>query len=302
MTEPSPDISIRTLMEAGVHFGHQTKRWNPKMRKYIFGSRNGINIINLRKTAPLLGKALEFSKKVAADGGKILFIGSKPQGKEIVKEEAIRCGMPYATERWLGGMLTNFETVKKSVARLRDLDQMEEDGAFEALSKKESAKLQKERGKLLKNLGGVKDMDRLPDALYIVDTKKESIALKEGLKLGIPIIAIVDTNCDPDGIEYIIPGNDDAVKSIRLATSAIAGAIMEGVNEHGIRQKALAEEMEREAERKKAEAEAAKAKAEAEKAAAKKEAEAEPVAAPSQEEQPEERKDKPEESEGEKKE
>lgn len=284
MTEPTPDISTRTLMEAGVHFGHQTKRWNPKMRRFIFGSRNGINIINLRKTVPLLSRALEFSKKVATDGGKILFIGSKPQAKEIVKEEALRCGMPYATERWLGGMLTNFETIKKSVARLRDLDQMEEDGAFEALSKKESAMLQKERGKLLKNLGGVKDMDRLPDALYIVDTKKESIALKEGLKLGIPIIAIVDTNCDPDGIEYIIPGNDDAVKSIRLISSAIAGAILEGVNEHGIRQKVLAEEMEREAERKKAEEE--KARAEAEEAeAGEKAGETAPVSAPSSSEE-----------------
>jgi len=240
------NITIKDMMEAGVHFGHQTKRWNPKMAKYIFGSRNGINIIDLQKTVRLLDRALDFVKSVSADGGSILFVGAKPQAKDIIRKNAERCGMPFVNERWLGGMLTNFETIKSSVARLKELDGMEEDGTFEILAKKEVIKLQKERGKLEKCLGGIKNMDKLPDAMYIVDTKKEHIALKEGLKLGIPIIAIVDTNCDPDGIEYIIPGNDDAVRSINLITSAIADAALAGAEEHSMKQKALAEEKERE--------------------------------------------------------
>lgn len=259
------ELSIKTLMEAGVHFGHQTKRWNPKMRKYIFGARNGINIINLQKSIGLMRKALKFAAETSANGGTILFVGTKPQSREIMQEEANRCGMPFIIERWLGGTLTNFETIKKSVARLNELNQMAEDGTFEALAKKEVIKLEKERGKLLKNLGGVKDMGRLPDAMFIVDTKKEHIALKEGLKLGIPVIAIVDTNCDPDGIEYLIPGNDDAVRSIRLIAKSLADAVLQGGEERKMRQKAADEEaMAQKAAEEKARAEK---KAEAAKAA-----------------------------------
>lgn len=254
------EVSLKELMAAGVHFGHQTKRWNPKMRRYIFGSRNGINIIDLQKTSVLLKKSLKFARNLAANGGVILFVGTKPQAAEIIREEAERCGMPYVNERWLGGMLTNFETIKKSILRLKELDAMEEDGTFDVLAKKEVVKLRKEKDKLMKTLGGIKDMGRIPDALYMIDIKKEHIGLNEGLKLNIPVVAIVDTNCDPRGIEYMIPGNDDAVRSIRLITKSLSDAILEGAEEHAIKEQARAEEMEREAAEKKAAEEEAKKK------------------------------------------
>lgn len=256
------DISVKSLMEAGLHFGHQTKRWNPKMRKYIFDSRNGIYIIDLQKTQRLFKRALDFARKVSASGEKVLFIGTKPQAQEIIHNEATRCGMPYVKERWLGGMLTNYDTVKKSVARLRQLEGMEEDGSFKVLMKKEVIRLQKEKDKLERNLGGLKDMGALPAAVFIVDTKKERIALAEAKKLRIPVIAIVDTNCDPDGIEYIIPGNDDATRSITLVASSVADAIAEGASEFQMRAKAAAEEKEKAAaEKKKKEKEAREAAA-----------------------------------------
>jgi small subunit ribosomal protein S2 len=232
-------------MEAGLHFGHQTKRWNPKMRKYIFGSRNGIYILDLQKSLKLCVKAMEFVRGVSASGGKILLVGSKAQAKPIIVEQAIACGMPYVSERWLGGMLTNFETIKKSVGRLKQLKEMSEDGSFKILAKKEVMRLTKEMQKLEKNLGGIKDMQSLPAAVFIVDTKKETIALTEAVKLGIPVIGLVDTNCDPDGIKYIIPGNDDANRAIFLIASTLAEAVMDGKKEHEMRQKAIAEERER---------------------------------------------------------
>lgn len=256
------DISVKSLMEAGLHFGHQTKRWNPKMRKYIFDSRNGIYIIDLQKTQRLFKRALDFVRQVSASGEKVLFIGTKPQAQEIIQNEATRCGMPYVKERWLGGMLTNYDTVKKSVARLRQLEGMEEDGSFKVLVKKEVIRLQKEKEKLERNLGGLKDMGALPAAVFIVDTKKERIALAEAIKLRIPVIAIVDTNCDPDGIEYIIPGNDDATRSITLVAKSVADAIAEGASEYEMKAKAAAEEKEKAAaEKKKKEKEAKEAAA-----------------------------------------
>ncbi|MDH5639293.1 MAG: 30S ribosomal protein S2 [Nitrospinota bacterium] len=239
------ELSIQIMMEAGLHFGHQTKRWNPKMRKYIFGSRNGIYILDLQKSLKLANKAMAFARSLSAGGGTILMVGSKAQAKPIIKEQAMACGMPYVSERWLGGMLTNFDTIKKSVARLKQLREMSEDGSFKVLAKKEVIRLQKELGKLERNLGGLKDMQALPDAVFIVDTKKESIALSEAVKLGIPIIGLVDTNCDPDGISHIIPGNDDANRAIHLVASAVAEAIMDGQNEHDMKVKALTEERER---------------------------------------------------------
>lgn len=236
------DITIKELMEAGVHFGHQTKRWNPKMKPYIFDSRNGIYIIDLQQTVTHFKKATDFARRLAAGGGTILFIGTKDQAKEIIKEEAIKCGMPYIVERWLGGMLTNFETIRKSISRLKELQTLAEDGTFDALSKKEVTKLSKEKFKLEKNLGGIQDMGKLPNAVFIVDTQKEHTALKEARRLGLPIIAIVDTNCDPTGIEYVIPGNDDATRSVHLVTSAIAKALDEGAEEYAARKQAIAEE------------------------------------------------------------
>lgn len=264
------DITVKSLMEAGLHFGHQTKRWNPKMRKYIFDSRNGIYIIDLQKTQRLFKSALEFVRKVSASGEKILFIGTKPQAQEIIYNEAARCGMPYVKERWLGGMLTNYDTVKKSVARLRQLEGMEEDGSFKVLVKKEVIRLQKEKDKLERNLGGLKDMGALPAAVFIVDTKKERIALAEAIKLRIPVIAIVDTNCDPDGIKYIIPGNDDATRSITMVARSVADAIAEGASEHEMKAKAAAEEKERAAAEKKKKEKEAKEAAAAAKAESKK--------------------------------
>ena len=249
------EITLKRMMEAGLHFGHQTKRWNPKMRKYIFDSRNGIYILDLQKSLPLLNKALAFARTLSAGGGKILFVGSKLQAKEILETEAKRAGMPYVTERWLGGMLTNFETIRKSVARLRQLEEMEQDGSFKVLAKKEVIRLQKEKGKLEKNLGGIKEMSALPGAVFIVDTKKERIALAEAIRLRVPVIAIVDTNCDPDGIEFPVPGNDDATRAIELVTHALSSALMDGAAEYAAREKALSEERERVASEKRREEE-----------------------------------------------
>ena len=221
-------ITMKQLLEAGVHFGHQTRRWNPKMRPYIFGARNGIYIIDLQKTVRLFKKAYEFVVDCAAQGGTVLFVGTKKQAQDSIVEEATRCGMPYVQHRWLGGMLTNFQTIKKSVEKLKKLEQMFEDGTIERFPKKEILKLDKLREKLQRNLGGIKDMENIPQAVFVVDAKQELIAVKEANKLGIPVVAIVDTNCDPDGIDYIIPGNDDAIRAIRLITSRIADAVLEG--------------------------------------------------------------------------
>ncbi|MBI4665646.1 MAG: 30S ribosomal protein S2 [Nitrospinae bacterium] len=236
------EVTLQEMMEAGVHFGHQTKRWNPKMKRYIFGARNGIYIIDLQKSLKLFQKAVKFAHELGANGGTLLFLGTKPQAKDVIVENAGQCKSPFVIERWLGGMLTNFETIRRSVARMKELDAMAEDGTFEALSKKEVVKLAKEREKLVKNLGGIRNMDKLPDAMFIIDTKNERIALNEARRLNIPVIAIVDTNCDPDGIDFVIPGNDDALKSIKLITGAISEAHMAGKTNFEMRLKALAEE------------------------------------------------------------
>jgi len=219
---------MKELLEAGVHFGHQTKRWNPKMKEYIFGQRNGIYIIDLGKTVKLFREALEFVTNLAAEGRTILFVGTKRQAKDVIAEEAQRCGMYYVNERWLGGLLTNFATIQRSLGRLRDLEAMSTDGRYDTLSKKEIARNEKERKKLQKNLEGIRGMSRLPDAVFIVDSKKEQIAVDEARKLKIPVIGIVDTNCDPDEVDFIIPGNDDALRAIRLFASKIAEAVMSG--------------------------------------------------------------------------
>ncbi len=221
-------ISMKQLLEAGVHFGHQTRRWNPKMARYIFTERNGIYIIDLQKTVRKVEEAYNFVRELAASGGTVLFVGTKKQAQEAVKEEAERCGMFYVNQRWLGGTLTNFNTIQKRIRRLQELEQMEEDGTFEVLPKKEVILLRKERERLEKFLGGIKGMKKLPDALFIIDPRKERIAVAEARKLGIPIVAIVDTNCDPDEIDYVIPGNDDAIRAVRLLTSKIADAVLEG--------------------------------------------------------------------------
>ena len=221
-------ISMKQLLEAGVHFGHQTRRWNPKMAKYIFTERNGIYIIDLQKTVRKVDEAFNFVRSVAQEGKKVLFVGTKKQAQEAVKEEATRAGMFYVNERWLGGMLTNFQTIQKRIKRLKQLEQMEQDGTFEVLTKKEVLALRHEMEKLEKFLGGIKEMNRLPGALYVVDPRKERIAVAEARKLGIPIVAIVDTNCDPDEIDYVSPGNDDAIRAVRLLTSRMADAVIEG--------------------------------------------------------------------------
>ncbi len=221
-------ISMKQLLEAGVHFGHQTRRWNPKMARYIFTERNGIYIIDLQKTVRKVEEAYNFVRDLAAAGGTVLFVGTKKQAQEAVKEEAERCGMFYVNQRWLGGTLTNFNTIQKRIRRLQELERMEEDGTFEVLPKKEVILLRKERERLEKFLGGIKGMKKLPDALFIIDPRKERIAVAEARKLGIPIVAIVDTNCDPDEIDYVIPGNDDAIRAVRLLTSKIADAVLEG--------------------------------------------------------------------------
>ncbi len=221
-------VSMKQLLEAGVHFGHQTRRWNPKMAKYIFTERNGIYIIDLQKTVRKLEEAYMFVRELAADGQEILFVGTKKQAQDSIREEASRCGMPYVNARWLGGMLTNFKTIKQRIKRLEQLKAMEEDGTFDLLPKKEVTKLKLEIEKLEKFMGGITQMKRQPAAMFIVDPRKERIAVAEAKKLGIPIVAIVDTNCDPDEIDYVIPGNDDAIRAVRLISAAMADAVMEG--------------------------------------------------------------------------
>jgi len=219
---------MKDLLEAGVHFGHQTKRWNPKMKPYIFGERNGIYIIDLGRTAKLYREAADFVSGVAGQGGTVLFVGTKRQAQDAIAEEAQRCGMFYVNQRWLGGLLTNFMTIQRSLARLRELEAMMTDGRYETLSKKEVARLEKERRKLAKNLDGIRGMSRLPDAVFVVDTRHEQIAVDEARKLKIPVIGVVDTNCDPDEVDYVIPGNDDALRSIRLFAAGISDAILAG--------------------------------------------------------------------------
>ena len=221
-------VSMKSLLEAGVHFGHQTRRWNPKMAEYIFTERNGIYIIDLQKTVKKLEEAYMFVRDIAADGGEILFVGTKKQAQDSVKEEAVRCGMPYVNARWLGGMLTNFNTIQKRIKRLAQLKAMEADGTFDLLPKKEVTKLNLEIEKLEKFMGGITDMKKQPAAMFIVDPRKERIAVLEAKKLGIPVVAIVDTNCDPDDADYVIPGNDDAIRAVKLIAGAMADAIIEG--------------------------------------------------------------------------
>ena len=216
------------MLEAGVHFGHQTRFWNPKMAPYIFGERNKIHIINLERTLPLFGEATHFIRKVVADGGKILFVGSKRAARQTINEEAVRCGMPFVSQRWLGGMLTNFKTIRQSIKRLRELEEITAEGATTDFTKKEVLKLVRERDKLEKALGGIKEMEALPDAVFIIDVGHEEIAVKEARKLAIPVVAIVDTNCSPEGIDYPIPGNDDAMRAIQLYAQGIADAVIDG--------------------------------------------------------------------------
>ena len=223
-----PNITMRQMLEAGVHFGHQTKYWDPKMAPYIFGSRGKIHIINLEKSLPMLVDSMNFIGKIASKRGSVIFVGTKRAASKSIAEEAQRCGMPYVSHRWLGGMLTNFRTIRQSIKRLRQIEKMEEDGSFGRLVKKEILQLTRERDKLEKSLGGIKDMKGLPDAMFVIDVGHEDIAVKEARKLGIPVIAIVDTNCSPNGIDYVIPGNDDAIRSIRLYTQLAADAILEG--------------------------------------------------------------------------
>ena len=230
---------MKDLLEAGVHFGHQTKRWNPKMKEYIFGERNGIYIINLNKTVKKFRDAEEFITNLAADGRTLLFVGTKRQAQDVIAEEAQRCGMYFINQRWLGGLLTNFTTIQRSLGRLRDLESMVTDGRYDTLTKKEQARNEKEKRKLLKNLEGIRLMSRLPDAVFVVDTRKEKIAVDEARKLKIPVIGVVDTNCDPDEVDYVVPGNDDALRAIRLFASKIADAVVAG---RGMRESRMAEE------------------------------------------------------------
>lgn len=223
-----PSEVLKTLLECGVHFGHQTRRWNPKMKRFIFGERSGIYIIDLEKTEEYLAKACEFVRTTAAQGGKVLFIGTKKQAQDVIASEAARAEMPYVNYRWLGGLLTNFETVCKSLAKLRKIEQMAEDGTLENLKKKEVFRINKEKEKLLRNIGGIREMMDLPAAVFVIDAKREHIAITESSRLGIPIVGLLDTNCDPDPIDYPIPGNDDALKAIRFISSRIADSIIEG--------------------------------------------------------------------------
>jgi small subunit ribosomal protein S2 len=229
---------MKELLEAGVHFGHQTKRWNPRMKEYIFGERNGIYIIDLQKTLKMFKEASKFVQDLAAEGKVILFVGTKRQAQDAIAEEAGRCGMFYVNQRWLGGLLTNWVTVQKSVKRLKELDDMATDGRYELLPKKEVIKLERERKHLQANLAGIKNMSRLPDAIFVIDSNKEQIAVREARKLGIPVVAVVDTNCDPSEVDYVIPGNDDALRAIRLFTSKISESIAEGVHAMGDKQMA----------------------------------------------------------------
>jgi len=227
---------MKELLEAGVHFGHQTKRWNPKMKEFIFGERNGIYIIDLQKTLKMFKEASKFIQDLAADGKTVLFVGTKRQAQDAIAEEAKRCGMFYVNQRWLGGLLTNWVTVQKSVKRLKELDEMATDGRYELLPKKEVIKLERERKHLEANLSGIKNMNRLPDAIFVIDSNKEQIAVREARKLGIPVVAVVDTNCDPTEVDYVIPGNDDALRAIRLFTTKIADSAAEGVQLLGDKQ------------------------------------------------------------------
>lgn len=220
-------ISMKQLLEAGVHFGHQTRRWNPKMKKYIFVERNGIYIIDLQKTVKKLEEAYDFMRQVGQDGGKVLFVGTKKQAQEAIKEEAERSGNYYINQRWLGGTLTNFGTIQKRVARLKAIEKMEEDGTFEVLPKKEVVQLKKQHERLVKFLGGIRDMKAVPDVMFVVDPRKERIAVAEAIKLNIPLVGIVDTNCDPDEIDYVIPANDDAIRAVKLLTAKMADALLE---------------------------------------------------------------------------
>ncbi len=222
------DVTMRQMLEAGVHFGHQTRYWNPKMAPYIFGQRNKIHIINLEKSLPLARDAYAFVKNIVADGGKVLFVGTKRAAREAVREQAGRCDMPFVSYRWLGGMLTNYKTVRQSVKRLKVLEKMAEDGGFDKLTKKEVLGLNREQEKLERSLGGIKDMNSLPDVLFVVDVDHEDIAVREARKLGIPVVAVVDTNCSPDGVDYVIPGNDDAMRAINLYAALISDAVLDG--------------------------------------------------------------------------
>ncbi len=226
-----PDEILRTLLECGVHFGHQTRRWNPKMKKFIFGERSGIYIIDLEKTKDRLSIAQDFVHSLAAKGGTVLFVGTKKQAKDVVAQVAQKAAMPYIVNRWMGGLLTNFETVRKSLDKLRRIEKMEEDGIVDNLKKKEIARLNKEKSKLLRDLGGIREMHQLPQAVFVIDSKREEIAIREAVKLNIPIIALLDTNCDPDNIDYPIPGNDDALKSIRYISTMIADSLIQGRKE-----------------------------------------------------------------------
>lgn len=228
-------VSMKELLEAGVHFGHQTRRWNPKMRKYIFTERNGIYIIDLQKTLKQIEKAYQVVREAVENGEAVLFVGTKKQAKDVITQEAQRCGMFYVTERWLGGMLTNFQTIRQSIRRLDSLDKMSADGTYERLTKKEVLQLERERGKLQKSLDGIRNMGRLPGLVFVVDTKKEHIAVGEARRLEIPLVSIVDTNCNPDEVDYPVPGNDDAIRSITLITRAIAQAVVDGRQARGER-------------------------------------------------------------------
>jgi small subunit ribosomal protein S2 len=219
---------MKQLLEAGVHFGHQTRRWNPKMAPYIFGQRNGIHIVDLQKTLRLANDAYSFMRELAAAGGRVLFVGTKRQARDAIKEEGLRCGQFYINHRWLGGTLTNFTTVQQSVRKMKDLQRQKDEGLFDLVTKKEALQKQRELDKLERSLGGIKEMLHLPDCLFVIDVRKEDLAIKEAQKLGIPVVAVVDTNCDPSGVDYVVPGNDDAIRAVRLFCSKMADAIIEG--------------------------------------------------------------------------
>ncbi len=231
-----PVVTMKELLESGVHFGHQTRRWNPKMKEYIFTERNGIYIVDLQKTVRLMDDAYNFIRDTVFHGGTVLFVGTKKQAQETIEEEADRCGMPFVNQRWLGGMLTNYETIKTRIDRLEELESQEESGLWDRLPKKEVASLTRERERLGKFLGGIRNMGGVPDAVYVVDPRKEEIAINECRRLGIPVVSIVDTNCDPDVVDYVIPGNDDAIRAVRLLTSRIADAVLEGKQGVQVRQ------------------------------------------------------------------
>lgn len=224
----APVVTMQQLIETGAHFGHQTHRWNPKMKPYIFGDRNGVHIIDLSQTVPLFARALEFVSSTVASGGKVLFVGTKRSARDAVQKEATRCSMPYVNQRWLGGMLTNFKTIRQSIKRLNELDDMAQNGALDRRGKKEAQMLRREMDKLLRSLGGIRDMTALPDALFVIDVGHEQIAIHEARKLGIPVVAVVDTNCSPDGIDYVVPGNDDAMRAILLYAGGVADSVLEG--------------------------------------------------------------------------